>query len=271
MPGPQSLRTSAKCLHPWRYRAIIRHLERHRSGQDSILDKAHQKLRSTIKQNGIKTIAEKPEKNTPIAFIVKCITTISIDEIFDVYAIRIITQSIDECYRVLGIVHTTYPPRQNFKDYIAIPKANGYQSLHTIVAGPDGVPIEVQIRSQSMDEQANQGVAAHWSYKSGSRIVIQSEIKRQQWLDRIQNMETDQEDPVEFVEKLKTTFINEIYVFNQNGEIIELPMAPQYLTLPIASILTRAITVCLQKLVKFVPLTTKLSNGQTVEVITAKT
>ena len=240
-----------KCLHPWRYRAIIRHLERHRSGQDSILDKARKKLRSAIKQNGIKTIAEKAREKHAYSIYRKMHNRhLSIDEIFDVYAIRIITQSIDECYRVLGIVHTTYPPiEQNFKDYIAIPKANGYQSLHTIVAGPDGVPIEVQIRSQSMDEQANQGVAAHWSYKSGSRIVIQSEIKRQQWLDRIQNMETDQEDPVEFVRKIKDDLlINEIYVFNQNGEIIELPNGATVLDFAYKPpFLTQAITVCLQK------------------------
>ena len=266
---------SFKTIYPWRYQAITNHLKRHRSGQESVLEKARKKIMTALKQNNLKPIAEKARQKNPYSIYRKMRNRqVSIDEIMDVYAIRIITENISECYQSLGIIHITYPPMgQNFKDYIAIPKANGYQSLHTIIAGPDGIPIEVQIRTHEMDDQANKGVAAHWSYKNGQRIVIQSEIKRQQWLERIRNTENDgEDDPIDFVKNIKDDLlINEIYVFNHNGEIIELPNGATVLDFAYSlhsDIGNHCMSAKINK--KFSPLTTKLKNGHTVEIITAK-
>ena len=146
--------------------------------------------------------------------------------IMDIYAFRIIVDTPDACYRALGQVHSLFKPRLGrMKDYIAVPKANGYQSLHTSMIGPHGVPVEVQIRTEDMDQMANRGVAAHWSYKSsGERSGTTVQIKAQRWMQSLLELQQNTGNSLEFVENVKCDlFPDEIYVFTPKGRIVELP------------------------------------------------
>ncbi len=146
-------------------------------------------------------------------------------DITDVFGFRIVVESIDECYRVLGAVHNLYKPIPGrFKDYIAIPKVNGYQSIHTVVNGAQNVPVEVQIRTKEMDEIANTGIAAHWLYKSGDDEDNVSHSRARRWVNNLLELQQTAGDPLEFIEQVKNDFFSdEIYVFTPKGRIIELP------------------------------------------------
>src|SRR5262249_2393383 len=138
---------------------------------------------------------------------------------------RIIVDDIDSCYRVLGIVHSLYKPvPERFKDYIAIPKANGYQSLHTTLFGPYGLPIEIQIRTREMDRMATSGIAAHWVYKSDELAVRESRFRAQEWVKNLLELQQRAGNSLEFFESVKVDlFPDEVYVFTPKGEILELP------------------------------------------------
>src|SRR5690606_25258684 len=136
-------------------------------------------------------------------------------EIMDLFALRVVTNTVDECYRALGIVHNTYKPMPGlFKDYIAIPKSNGYQSLHTTVFGPHGIPIEVQIRTNEMEHFAESGIAAHWIYKSGEKPQVTEQSRTHQWLQDLLEIQQKAGNSVEFLENVKIDlFPDEVYVF----------------------------------------------------------
>lgn len=146
-------------------------------------------------------------------------------DITDVFGFRVIVEDIDECYRVLGAVHNLYKPIPGrFKDYIAIPKVNGYQSIHTVVNGAQNVPVEVQIRTKEMDEIANTGIAAHWLYKSEDDQDNVSHSRARRWVNNLLELQQTAGDPLEFIEQVKNDFFSdEIYVFTPKGRIIELP------------------------------------------------
>ncbi|GIX31794.1 MAG: hypothetical protein KatS3mg124_2266 [Porticoccaceae bacterium] len=148
----------------------------------------------------------------------------SFKEIMDVYAFRIVVESVDECYRALGVVHNLFKPVPGeFKDYIAIPKANGYQSLHTVLVGSHGLPIEVQIRTREMDAMANFGIAAHWLYKSGGNGDNHARATR--WVRSLLDLQQQAGNSLEFIEHVKADlFPDEVYVFTPKGKIIELPV-----------------------------------------------
>ncbi len=144
----------------------------------------------------------------------------------DIYAFRVIVHDADICYRVLGQMHSLYKPRPGrFKDYIAIPKANGYQSLHTSMIGPHGVPVEVQIRTEDMDQMAEMGVAAHWAYKEhGGESSTTAQIRAQRWMQSLLELQQSAGSSFEFIESVKSDlFPDEIYVFTPEGRIVELP------------------------------------------------
>jgi guanosine-3',5'-bis(diphosphate) 3'-pyrophosphohydrolase len=195
-------------------------------------------------------------------------------EIMDVFAFRVITEDIDSCYRVMGALHRTYKPvPQRFKDFIGIPKINGYQSLHTTLFGPFGVPLEVQIRTRDMDKVAENGVAAHWIYKSSGLEVNKAQLRAREWVQRLVELQRSTMDSLEFIENVKIDlFPDEVYVFTPKGHIMELPRG--------ATPVDFAYTVhsdignhCVAAKVnrRLVPLSIPLSNGQTVEIITAST
>lgn len=195
-------------------------------------------------------------------------------EIMDVYAFRIIVDTVDTCYRVLGVVHNLYKPvAGEFKDYIAIPKANGYQSLHTVLVGMHGVPIEVQIRTKEMDEMANNGIAAHFLYKSNSNETINSSHSRaRQWVQGLLEMQRRAGDSLEFIENVKIDlFPDEIYVFTPKGKIVELPHGATAVDFAYA-VHTDVGNACVACRIngRLAPLSQPLQSGQKVTIITAQ-
>jgi len=196
----------------------------------------------------------------------------SFAEVFDVYAFRIVINEVDECYRALGITHSLFKPVPGrFKDYIAVPKANGYQSLHTTLVGPDGLPLEIQIRTRSMHQIAESGVAAHWAYKSDDTRASAPITRADEWLRDLVEIQKDAGDSLEFLENLKVDlFQQEVYVLTPKGKIIKLPRGATIVDFAYA-VHTDIGNACVSARMDRVlaPLQTVLQNGQTVEIITA--
>ncbi|MDF3918135.1 RelA/SpoT family protein [Salinicola salarius] len=196
-------------------------------------------------------------------------------EIMDVFGFRIITDSVDNCYRVLGAVHNLYKPVPGrFKDYIAIPKANGYQSLHTTLFGPSGMPIEVQIRTREMEAMANNGIAAHWLYKAGQTerpIAAGSHARAREWVRGLLEMQRHAGDSLEFIEHVKNDlFPDDVYIFTPKGDIMELPQGATAVDFAY-SVHTDIGNSCIACRIDrhLAPLSTPLESGQTLEIITA--
>lgn len=198
----------------------------------------------------------------------------SFREITDVFAFRIITDEVDTCYRILGAVHSLYKPVPGkFKDYIAIPKVNGYQSLHTTLFGMHGVPIEIQVRTEEMDQMASNGIAAHWLYKSSDDTPNQSHIRARQWVQDLLEMQKHAGNSLEFIEHVKTDlFPDEIYVFTPKGAILELPAnsTPVDFAYAVHTDVGNSCVACrINK--RLAPLSQRLQSGQTVEIIASGT
>jgi GTP diphosphokinase / guanosine-3',5'-bis(diphosphate) 3'-diphosphatase len=195
---------------------------------------------------------------------------LSFREITDVFAFRIVTDEVDTCYRILGAVHSLYKPVPGkFKDYIAIPKVNGYQSLHTTLFGMHGVPIEIQIRTDEMDKMAGNGIAAHWLYKSSEDTPNNSHIRARQWVQDLLEMQQHAGDSLEFIEHVKTDlFPDEIYVFTPKGAILELPAGstPVDFAYAVHTDVGNSCVACRINR-KLAPLSEHLQSGQTVEII----
>jgi guanosine-3',5'-bis(diphosphate) 3'-pyrophosphohydrolase len=195
------------------------------------------------------------------------------NEIMDVYAFRIIVDKVDTCYRVLGAVHNLYKPLPGrFKDYIAIPKANGYQSLHTTLFGMHGVPIEIQIRTREMEEMANNGIAAHWLYKSSDDEAAKGNHARaRQWVKGVLELQQRAGNSLEFIESVKIDlFPDEVYVFTPKGRIMELPKGSTAVDFAYA-VHTDVGNTCIACRInrRLAPLSQALESGSTVEIVTA--
>ncbi|RME32778.1 MAG: guanosine-3',5'-bis(diphosphate) 3'-diphosphatase [Gammaproteobacteria bacterium] len=197
---------------------------------------------------------------------------LSFSEVYDVYAFRIVVSTVDMCYRVLGAVHNLYKPLPGkFKDYIAIPKSNGYQSLHTVLFGPYGVPIEVQIRTEEMDRVAEEGIAAHWLYKSDEESGTSAHQRAREWLREVLEMQRQAGNSQEFLENVKIDlFPDAVYVFTPKGRIIELPRGATCVDFAYA-VHTDVGNHCVGARIdhRMAPLSTRLTTGQTVEILTA--
>lgn len=192
-------------------------------------------------------------------------------EIMDVYGFRIIVDNVDTCYRALGAVHSLYKPvPERFKDYIAMSKANGYQSLHTTLFGPYGVPIEIQIRTADMDYLANHGIAAHWLYKSSHAPASEAELRTREWLKNLVELQQRTGNSLEFIENVKIDlFPDEVYVFTPRGGIMELPTGATAVDFAYAvhsDVGNSCVAIKIDR--RLAPLSTVLKNGQTVEVVT---
>lgn len=194
-------------------------------------------------------------------------------DITDVFGFRVIVHDTEDCYRVLGAVHNLYKPMPGrFKDYIAIPKANGYQSLHTVVNGAENVPVEVQVRTKEMDEIASTGIAAHWLYKSEEDEDNASQSRARRWVNNLLELQQKAGDPIEFIEQVKSDFFSdEIYVFTPQGKIIELPADATAVDFAYA-VHTEVGNTCFACRInnRSASLNQPLSNGQKVQVITSK-
>jgi RelA/SpoT family (p)ppGpp synthetase len=259
-------------LHPMRHRVLTEHVRRARGNRKEIVNKIRSAIKRRLRQEKISAQAYGREKHTYSIYKKMRTKRLSFSEVFDVYAFRIIVADADTCYRVLGAVHSLYKPVPGkFKDYIAIPKANGYQSLHTILFGPYGVPIEVQIRSKSMDEVAEAGVAAHWLYKSSDGASKNAHKRASEWLRGLLELQRQAGDSQEFLEHVKIDlFPDEVYVFTPKGEIMQLPRGATAVDLAYA-IHTDVGNHCVAARIdrRLAPLRSLLQTGQSVEIITA--
>jgi guanosine-3',5'-bis(diphosphate) 3'-pyrophosphohydrolase len=196
----------------------------------------------------------------------------SFSQIMDVFGFRIVVDQLDDCYRVLGVIHNLYKPvAGRFKDYIAIPKVNGYQSLHTTLFGMHGVPIEVQIRTRQMDEVAENGIAGHWLYKSEGQALQGNRQRARQWVRDLLDLQQRAGNPMEFVESLKIDlFPDEVYVFTPRGDIMELPRGacPVDFAYAVHTDIGNHCVACRIDR-NLAPLSQQLQSGQSVEIITA--
>ena len=199
---------------------------------------------------------------------------LSFNEVMDVYAFRMIVDSVDQCYRVMGLVHRLFKPvPDRFKDYIAIPKANGYQSLHTTLFGPSGLPIEIQIRTAEMDQMAHSGIAAHWLYKSGDQDMSQPKQRAQEWVEKLLELQKKTGSSLEFIESVKLDlFPEDVYIFTPKGDIMQLPTGATAVDFAFAvhtDVGNSCVGVKIDRQIS--PLSIPLANGQTVEIITSPT
>jgi RelA/SpoT family (p)ppGpp synthetase len=262
-----------RALYPYRHRVLEREIKRVRGNQKQFIAKIAETFKSALNKVQISAGVEGREKHLYSIYKKMQSKHISLNEMVDVYGFRIVVDSVDTCYRTLGLVHSVYKPMPGrFKDYIAIPRVNGYQSLHTTLFGPNGVPIEVQIRSEEMHRVAESGIAAHWKYKSGGDAFGGIEHDRaREWLASLVQIQEGGSSE-EFLESVKVDlFPDKVYVFTPKGKILRLPTGATAVDFANA-IPTDGGNRCVAAKVdrRLVPLRTPLRNGQTVEIITAK-
>ena len=262
-----------RALYPYRHRVLEREIKRVRGNQKQFIAKIAETFKSALKKVQISAGIEGREKHLYSIYKKMQSKHISLNEMVDVYGFRIVVDSVDTCYRTLGLVHSVYKPMPGrFKDYIAIPRVNGYQSLHTTLFGPNGVPIEVQIRSEQMHRVAESGIAAHWKYKSGGDAFGGIEHDRaREWLASLVQIQEGGSSE-EFLESVKVDlFPDKVYVFTPKGKILRLPTGATAVDFAYAihtDIGNRCVAAKVDR--RLVPLRTPLRNGQTVEIITAK-
>ncbi|MDE2091912.1 MAG: bifunctional (p)ppGpp synthetase/guanosine-3',5'-bis(diphosphate) 3'-pyrophosphohydrolase [Gammaproteobacteria bacterium] len=260
-----------EALHPLRYKVLTKHLKRSRGHQKEMVKKITESLTGALQREHIEGIVAGREKHLYSIYRKMQSKGLSLNEVLDVYGFRIIVDKTDACYRVLGIVHNLYKPVPGkFKDYIAIPKANGYQSLHTVLIGPQGAPLEVQIRTADMDKVAGSGIAAHWLYKTGDNGATPT-VRAREWLKDVVEMQQTVVNPQEFLENVRVDlFPDEVYVFTPQGDIHRLPRGATAVDFAYA-VHTDVGNACVAAKInrRLVPLRTPLENGQTVEIITA--
>ena len=259
-------------MHPMRAERISEALKQARGNRSELVKTIKHQIEARLKKEGHKTEVLGREKHL-YSIYNKMRTRKRFKEIMDIFAFRIIVDSVDTCYRVLGCVHSLYKPVPGeFKDYIAMPKVNGYQSLHTVLKGMHGVPIEIQIRTKEMDDMAQNGIAAHWLYKSveiPNTNVGQSRAR--QWVQGLLEMQQRAGDSLEFIENVKIDlFPDEIYVFTPKGKILELPRGATAIDFAYA-VHTDVGNSCMTCRInhRMAPLSEPLQSGQTVEIVTA--
>ncbi|MCH1448867.1 MAG: RelA/SpoT family protein [Litoricolaceae bacterium] len=261
-----------RAMFPMRIERIERAVQTVAGNRKKIVSEILESLESALEKSGIKVRIEGREKAANSIYRKMRDQRKSFSDIMDVYAFRIVTDSVDDCYRTLGIVHNLYKPRPGrFKDYIAIPKANGYQSLHTTLFGMHGVPIEIQIRTSEMDAMASGGIAAHWLYKAGSDDTAAVQ-RTNRWVKGLLEIQQRAGNSLEFIENVKIDlFPDDIYIFTPKGKIMELPSGATAVDFAYAvhtDVGNRCVACRIDK--ALAPLSTVLQSGQTVEIVTAK-
>jgi guanosine-3',5'-bis(diphosphate) 3'-pyrophosphohydrolase len=261
-----------RALHPMRASRIEAARRSSRGHRKELVDKIRHQIETALEQEGHDVEVIGREKHLYSIYKKMKSKKKSFSEIMDIYAFRIIVDSVDTCYRVLGCVHSLYKPVPGeFKDYIAIPKANGYQSLHTVLMGMHGVPIEIQIRTLEMEEMANNGIAAHWLYKSEGQSANASHARAREWVQGLLEMQQRAGNSLEFIESVKIDlFPDEIYVFTPKGGILELPRGATAVDFAYA-VHTDVGNSCVACRInrRLAPLSEPLQSGQTVEILTA--
>ncbi len=277
--GMNAIRTDLQELgfaefYPLRYRVLAESVRKARGNRREIVSKIEAALQDRLQQEGLPCRVLGREKHIYSIYQKMRTKRLSFSEVFDVYAFRIVVDNVDSCYRSLGVVHNLYKPVPGkFKDYIAIPKANGYQSLHTVLFGPFGVHIEVQIRSEDMEKVAEAGVAAHWLYKLGDSIAASSGAQKRvrDWMSGLLEIQKNAGNSLEFLENVRIDlFPDEVYVFTPRGRIMELPRGATPVDFAYAvhtDIGNTCVAVKIDR--RLAPLSTTLQSGETVEIITS--
>lgn len=260
-------------LYPMRFRILKEAVIKARGNRQEILELIDKEIRKNLKKTNISVRSLTGREKHMYSIYKKMHEKhLPFSEVMDVYGFRVTVDKIDTCYRVLGVLHNLYKPlTQRFKDYIAIPKANGYQSLHTTLFGPYGVPIEVQIRTEEMHKMAEYGISAHWLYKTEKSMFGDAQQRAKEWLKGVLEMNKSSKNSLEFIENVKIDlFPDEVYVFTPKGNIMELPAGATAVDFAYAIHSDIGNTCVATKLDRrLAPLSTPLTNGQQVEIITA--
>ena len=262
-----------RALYPMRYRALETAVKQARGNRRELIEKIQSEIEGRIRDAGIVAEVSGREKHLYSIYRKMKSKELMFNDVMDIYGFRVVVENTDNCYRVLGLVHNLYKPIEiRFKDYIAIPKQNGYQSLHTSLVGPHGIPVEIQMRTREMDEMADNGIAAHWKYKkSGEQGDSAAQIRAKRWMQSLLEIQQSAGNTYEFVENVKTElYPDELYVFTPKGKIVELPIGATAVDFAYAvhtDIGNRCVGARVDR--KPYPLSKPLETGQSVEIITS--
>lgn len=259
-------------LYPYRYRVLEKSLRRRKGSQRQIVKTISEQFEKALREDGIEGQVIGREKRLFSVYKKMAEKKRLLSDVADVYGFRIVVDDVNTCYRVLGIVHGLYKPMPGrFKDYIAIPRINGYQSLHTTLFGPKGLPLEVQIRTAEMNRVAESGVAAHWQYKAEDKSAATPQRRAREWLARLDEIQKSGSSE-EFLESVKVDlFPDKIYVFTPKGDIMPMPKGATTVDFAYAvhtDVGNRCVAAKINRIL--VPLRTVLHNGQTVEIVTTR-
>jgi GTP pyrophosphokinase len=259
-------------LEPQIYNKIKTELAERRGTREKFIEEVKELLTEKLKEAKIQATIKGRHKHLYSIYTKMKDQNLSATQVYDILAFRVIVNSLKECYEVLGIIHATWKPVPGrFKDYISLPKANMYQSLHTTLIGPLGQRMEIQIRTWEMDRVAEEGIAAHWKYKEGL-VASKTDEKQISWLRQLLEWQKSLQDPKEFMETVRMDlFPNEVYVFTPTGEVREFPKGATPVDFAY-SIHSEIGNQCIGSKVngKMVPLRYQLKNGDTVEIITSQ-
>ena len=260
-------------MYPLRHRRLKEAMKAAKKNRNEIVTEIHQAIEMRLEKETLPATVQSREKHLWSIYQKMRGKKKSFRDIMDVFAFRLIVESVDDCYRTLGVMHNIFKPVPGeFKDYIAIPKANGYQSLHTVLVGMHGVLIEVQIRSEEMDKMANYGIAAHWEYKSSNHTIEANQRRAAIWVQGLLDMQKQAGDSQEFLEHVKTDlFADEIYVFTPDGRIVELPSGATPIDFAY-SVHTDLGNSCIACRIdgELTPLSEHLESGQKIEIISTE-
>ena len=264
---------SFRCIHPMRAKMLENAVKSSSGGRKKIVEKIRKELKKRLKSNNVEAVAVKGREKNLYSIYSKIKSKHKpFSEILDVYGFRILVDSVDDCYRSLGIIHNYFSPIENkFKDYIAIPKTNGYQALHTSLLALDAFPIEVQIQTRNMWATANMGIAAHWGYKTNDDESKGKELRANKWLSGLVELQKKSSNPSEFADSLKKDLDSEeVYLFSPKGHIYALKTGatPIDFAYEVHTGLGNNIIGCKVNR-REAPLNVELESGQTVEIITS--
>jgi guanosine-3',5'-bis(diphosphate) 3'-pyrophosphohydrolase len=260
-------------MYPMRYRALKTAVKQARGNRKEVIENTRKEVETRLEAVKINAIVSGREKHLYSIYRKMKNKELMFNEVMDIYAFRVVVDSVDHCYRALGAMHGLYKPIESrFKDYIAIPRTNGYQSLHTSLIGPHGIPVEIQIRTKDMDHMADKGVAAHWVYKdTKDSNDTTAQVRARKWMQSLIELQQSASSSFEFIENVKTDlFPDEIYVFTPDGRIIELPLGATAVDFAYAvhtDVGNSCVGVKVER--RAFSLSKPLENGQTVEIITS--
>lgn len=260
-------------IYPMRHRVLAQVMKKKHGQHKKFIKSIESQVKKKLKEWKIKDAVVMGRKKYLHSIYRKMKTKqVGFDDVMDVFGFRLIVPRITDCYQALGAMHHLFKPLpERFKDYVAIPKTNGYQSLHTTLFGPDGVPIEIQIRTEEMHLLAENGIASHWLYKTNDKLGNAAHQRAQVWLKNLMDLQRNTGSSLEFIENVKIDlFPDEVYVFTPRGDIIKLPRGASAVDFAYA-VHSDVGNACVAARIdrQLMPLSTKLINGQTIEVVTA--